>query len=338
MVEYYPKEESLPAMFEEYVPHDQRRDAFYERFLEQRIGKLNSFTAPPAEDTITFPIRPLPTAPVVALHKGDSITSSDSEVGSPHVFLPTRPITPEQLTQHPRELDIKQPSTSAPTRPLTLRFNNFCGTVASPKREKQNFSDLSHKIRILNRFYVPSLARAMNSDKQQFVVAQYLLTFSLSRILLLITLYTYNKMPKCHKFYPNCQWTVTHCWPNLTLDTVLLTKVYWSYSTHIVHVCFTPLLKPTLIRDLKRKSIIQITFNSPAMASLYEVLCYHSLEDFDPIMDEFLTFIHFTQSSLFSSSAISTVLPGATDCHFNEFSILQCIPLKKLWNVQSQHN
>ena len=126
-------------------------------------------------------------------------------------------------------------------------------------------------------------------------------------------------MPKCHKFYPNCQWTVTHCWPNLTLDTVLLTKVYWSYSTHIVRVFFTPLLKPTLKRDLKRKSIIQITFNSPAMASLYELLCYHSLEDFDPFMDEFLTFIQFTQSSLYSSSAIPTVLPEATDCHLNEF-------------------
>ena len=126
-------------------------------------------------------------------------------------------------------------------------------------------------------------------------------------------------MPKCHKFYPNCQWTVTHCWPNLTLDTVLLTKVYWRYSTHIVRVCFTPLLKPTLKRDLRRKSNNQITFNSSAMASLYELLCYHSLEDFDPIMDEFLTFVHFTHSSLFSSSTISTVLPEATDCHFNEF-------------------
>ena len=126
-------------------------------------------------------------------------------------------------------------------------------------------------------------------------------------------------MPKCHKFYPNSQWTVTHCWPNLTLDTMLLTKVYWSYSTYIVLVCFTPLLKPTLKRDLKRKSIVQITFNSPAMASLYELLCYHSHEDFYPIMDDFLTFLHFTLSAPYSSSAISTVLPEATDCHFDEF-------------------
>ena len=126
-------------------------------------------------------------------------------------------------------------------------------------------------------------------------------------------------MPKCHKFYPNCQWTVTHCWPDLALDTVLLTKVYWSLSTCIVRVCFRPLLKPTLKRDIKRKSNLQININSPAMASLYELLCYHSLEDFDPIMDEFLTFILFPLSSLYSSSAISTVLTEPTDCHFNEF-------------------
>ena len=126
-------------------------------------------------------------------------------------------------------------------------------------------------------------------------------------------------MRKCHKFDPNRQWTVTHCWPTLTLDTVLLTKVYWSYSTHIVRVCFAPLLKPTFQRDLKRKSNVQITFDSPAMASLYELLCYLSLENFHPNMDEFLSFIHVTRSSPYSSSAISTVLPEATDCHFNEF-------------------
>ena len=126
-------------------------------------------------------------------------------------------------------------------------------------------------------------------------------------------------MPKCHKFYPNCQWTVTHCWPDLALDIVFLTKAYWSYSTRIVRVCFTPLLQPTPKRDLKCKSNDQITFISSAMDSLYELLCYHSLEDFDPIMDEFLTFIQVTLSSLYSSSAVSTVIPEATDCHFSEF-------------------
>ena len=126
-------------------------------------------------------------------------------------------------------------------------------------------------------------------------------------------------MPKCHKFYPNRQWTVTHYWPDLALDIVFLTKVYWSYSTRIFRVYFTPLLQPTLKRDLKRKSNVQITFNSSAMDSLCELLCYHSVEDFDPVMDEFLTFIQVTLSSLYSSSAVSTVIPEATGCHFSEF-------------------
>ena len=119
-------------------------------------------------------------------------------------------------------------------------------------------------------------------------------------------------MPKCHKFYANYQWTVTHYWPSLALDASLLTNIYWNYTTHIVRVCFTPLLKPTLKVDLKRKSIFQINFNSPAMASLYELLYYHSLEHFDPNVDEFLTFIRSTLSSLFSFPANSTVLPQVT--------------------------
>ena len=53
-----------------------------------------------------------------------------------------------------------------------LRFNIFCGTVESPKRENQNFADLSHIILILNQFFVTSLARVINSNQQQFVVAQ----------------------------------------------------------------------------------------------------------------------------------------------------------------------
>ena len=145
-------------------------------------------------------------------------------------------------------------------------------------------------------------------------------------------------MSKCHKFYPNCQWTATHSWPDLALEIVLLTEVSWSYSTRIVSVCFTPLVKPTIKKDFKCKSNLQIDINSPVMASLYDLLCYHSLEHFDLILDEFLTFIHSILSSLSSSPATSAVLPEATDCISMSFKILQGIPLKKFWNVQSQYS
>ena len=36
LVEYYPKEETLPPMIEDYVPMDRRPGDFYERFMEQR--------------------------------------------------------------------------------------------------------------------------------------------------------------------------------------------------------------------------------------------------------------------------------------------------------------
>ena len=37
LADYYPKEESLPPMSEEYVPSDTYRDDFYERFMERRV-------------------------------------------------------------------------------------------------------------------------------------------------------------------------------------------------------------------------------------------------------------------------------------------------------------
>ena len=119
LVEVYPKEESLPAMIEEYKPHDKRHDDFFEPFLEQRFGKKNSFTEPLAEDSILFPIRPLPSAAAISLDNCGIVTSSDSGVGSPEIFSPTLPITPENLPQHSQETANEQPSTSAATRPLT---------------------------------------------------------------------------------------------------------------------------------------------------------------------------------------------------------------------------
>ena len=79
------------------------------------------------------------------------------------------------------------------------------------------------------------------------------------------------------------------------------------------------LLKPTLNWYLKRENKVQINFNSPAIASLYELLCYFSLQHFDPNMDEFHTFFYSTLSSPASSPAISTVLPEAEDGNVNEF-------------------
>ena len=144
LVDYYPEEESLPVLIEEYEPHDQRYDDFLERFLEQRTGKLNSFTAPFAADPIRFPIRPLPTSQGVPSQKRDSNSSSDSGVGSPHMFSPTLPITPEQLPQQPQEEETEQPSTSAPSRPLTLIQPFLQNSRNSKAREPKYFRPQPH--------------------------------------------------------------------------------------------------------------------------------------------------------------------------------------------------
>ena len=59
------------------------------------------------------------------------------------------------------------------------------------------------------------------------------------------------------------------------------------------------------------------------MAILYELLCYHSLEHLDRIMDAFFTFIHPTLSSLYSIPEIPTFLPEASDGNVNDPCILR---------------
>ena len=100
LFDYYPKEETLPPMMEEYVPMDKRHDDFYERFLEQRIQKLKNSDQSGMEDSLPFPIGPLRTAPVALPQKRVSNTSSDSGVNSPHVLSPALPITPDYSQPH----------------------------------------------------------------------------------------------------------------------------------------------------------------------------------------------------------------------------------------------
>ena len=116
LVEYYPKEETLPPMIEEYVPMDRRHDDIYERFMEQRFQKINTPGQPSMEDSHPFPIEPLRTDLVTLPQKRVSNTSSDSGVNSPQVLSPAMPVTPDNPQSYPI------PSTSRmnpPTGPLT---------------------------------------------------------------------------------------------------------------------------------------------------------------------------------------------------------------------------
>ena len=52
LVDYYPEDETLPAMIEEYVPMDRRHDDLFERCMEQQNQKLNHFEQPSMEDSL----------------------------------------------------------------------------------------------------------------------------------------------------------------------------------------------------------------------------------------------------------------------------------------------
>ena len=100
----------------EFVPMDRRPDDFYERFMEQRIQKINKPGQSGMEDSLPFPIEPLRTAPVTLPQKSVNITSSDSGVNTPHILSPAMPTTPDN--SQPRLI----PSTSRmnpPSGPLT---------------------------------------------------------------------------------------------------------------------------------------------------------------------------------------------------------------------------
>ena len=123
LVEYYPKEESLPPMIEEYVPLDTHRDNFYEQFMERWVEQLNNPKENAKDDSIPIPIVPLPSAPTVLPPKRISNTGDDSGVNSPPALSPTMP--PQPVRHSPRT-PINNPSTSQiitspipPSQPLT---------------------------------------------------------------------------------------------------------------------------------------------------------------------------------------------------------------------------
>ena len=82
-------------MTEEYVPMDKHHDDFYEKFMEQRIQKINYPEQSGMEGSFPFPIEPLRTAPGTLPPKRFSNTSSDSGVNSPHTLSPAMPVTPD---------------------------------------------------------------------------------------------------------------------------------------------------------------------------------------------------------------------------------------------------
>ena len=89
LVEYYPKEGSLPAMIEEYVPSDHQNDNFYERFMEQLTRELSNPSTTEEHDCFPFPMEPLRSILSTNQPKRSSMHSNDSGITSPPAFSRT---------------------------------------------------------------------------------------------------------------------------------------------------------------------------------------------------------------------------------------------------------
>ena len=136
LVEYYPKEETLPPMIEKYVSMDKRHDDFYERFMEQRNQKLNNCEQSGMEDSLPFPIEPLRTARVTLPQKRVSNTSSDSGVNSPQVLSPAVPKTLDNFPQHLIPSTSQMNPLSGPVTPI----QQFIHNSRKPKNEESKYN------------------------------------------------------------------------------------------------------------------------------------------------------------------------------------------------------
>ena len=142
LVEYYPKEETLPPMIEEYVPMDRRPDDFYETFMEQRNQKINHPSQSGMEDSLPFPIELLRTAPISLPWKRVSNTSSYSGVNSLHFLSPAKPITPDNFQPHLIPSTSRMNPPSGLLTPIQQFINN--SRKSKNKEPKYNRSQPDH--------------------------------------------------------------------------------------------------------------------------------------------------------------------------------------------------
>ena len=116
LVEYYPKEGSLPAIIEEYVPSDCQDDNFYERLMEQRTRDLNNPSTTDEHNSFPFPIQALRSISSTNQPKRSSTHSNDSGITSPL----TSSCTPVLSPTIPAETSTPQPPSSQAAQPPHL--------------------------------------------------------------------------------------------------------------------------------------------------------------------------------------------------------------------------
>ena len=175
LVEYYPKEGSLPATIEEYVPSNHQNDNFYERFMERRAQDSNDPSTTEVHDSFPFPIDPLRSISSTNKPKRSSILSNDSGFISPFAFsgtpmlshaIPTETSTPTHLLLSKHKLP------NCRLGNISVRFNNLFVTVPpawlkmalNHALKSPNTTTHSTSTPILSQYWEQSPVRAKNFD------------------------------------------------------------------------------------------------------------------------------------------------------------------------------
>ena len=117
LVENYPKEGSLPARIEEYVPSNHQNDNFCERLMEQCTRDLNNPSTTEEHDSFPFSKEPLRSISSTKRPKRSRMHSNGSGITSPFASsrtpvlspaIPTETSTPHPSSQHAQTAQLSR--------------------------------------------------------------------------------------------------------------------------------------------------------------------------------------------------------------------------------------
>ena len=95
------------------------------------------------------------------------------------------------------------------------------------------------------------------------------------------------------KVYLHLEWTLPKEMQINGLVDVIITRLRWTYADQSVKICYrskySGLVSPSQLKS--RKCKVRIDPESHSFIRLYEVLCYHALENTDPALEDAVTYM-----------------------------------------------
>ena len=95
------------------------------------------------------------------------------------------------------------------------------------------------------------------------------------------------------KVYLHLEWTLPKEMQINGLVDLIITRLRWTYADQSVKICYrskySGLVSPS--QPKSRKCKVRIDPESHSFSRLYEVLCYHALENTDPALEDAVTYM-----------------------------------------------